>query len=253
MGIDGIIPLRYVPSLMQLHYPESEFIREVDNEESSNALGPETLERFRKIQRIHNHWSRPAAPRSYYWYLTFEQFPQLHSLTAECQKAISFPYYDLTPVSELHLTLDRIALDGDITPEQLKEIEAIAMRTCQKIQPFNITIGYLSGTAGAIGFTAYPTQSIRILRDAFRAATLSVYPDAPVRDSGFHPHVTIAYGNSDDVPATDVIAIVEELNATASVGVTITEGVLVSLERRPRSYAWQAISRIPLAQRSCCA
>jgi 2'-5' RNA ligase len=208
---------------------------------------PEDLERFRNIRSLHNHWSRPIGPRAYYWYVTFENCPELHSLARKCQEAISFPYYDLTPLRELHITLDRIKFDRDITPDGLGAVEAAAISACGKMKPFDVTISSLGGTPGAIGFTASPAQPIRELRDTLRAATLSAYPDAPVRSSEFHPHVAIAYANSDNVPAAEVIAAVEKLNETAHVSVTITEGTLVLLERRARSYAWQAVSRIPLA------
>jgi hypothetical protein len=58
--------------------------------------------------------------------------------------------------------------------------------------------------------------------------------------------VTIAYANADDVPAAEAVAAVEKLNATARVDVTIEDASLVLLARRQRSYAWQAISRVPL-------
>jgi 2'-5' RNA ligase len=207
----------------------------------------EELERFRNIRLLHNHWSRPIGPRAYYWYLTFENNPELRSLAGQCQQVISFPYYDLTPLRDLHMTLDRVAFDGDVTPDLLEAIEAAAILTCKKAKPFAVTIGSLGGTPGAIGFTASPAQPIRELRDTLRAATLSVYPDAPVRRPEFHPHIAIAYANSDDVPAIGAIEAVEKLNATARIGITVTEGTLVLLERHPRSYAWQAVSRIPLA------
>lgn len=220
---------------------------ETSSAEGANFTNLEELERFRNIRWLRNHWSRPIGPRAYYWYLTFENSPELHSLVRECQEAIAFPYYDLMPSRDLHLTLDRIAFDDDITLDQLGTIEAAAIHACREIPPFDLTIGSLGGTPGAIGFAASPGQPIRDLRDTFREATLSVYPDAPVRRSEFHPHVAIAYANSDDVPAAEAIAAVEKLNAIARVNVTIEEGVLVLLERRQRSYAWQAISRIPVA------
>lgn len=212
-----------------------------------NPAGTEEWERFRSIRLLHNHWARPIGPRAYYWYLTFENYPELHSIAKECQQEIAFPYYDMTPPRELHLTLDRIALERDIEPDQLAEIEHAAARACSEIPPFEITLGYLGGTRGAIGFSAYPEQPIRELRDTLRAVTLSSRPNAPAGDSEFHPHVTIAYANSDNIQAAEVIAAVEKLNATASATVTVTHGTLVLLERRPRSYAWQAFSRIPLS------
>jgi 2'-5' RNA ligase len=153
----------------------------------------------------------------------------------------------LTPLRDLHMTLDRVAFDGDVTPDLLETIEAAAILACKKTKPFDVTIGSLGGTPGAIGFTASPAQPIRELRDTLRAATLSVYPDAPVRRPEFHPHVAIAYANSDNVSAIEAIKAVGKLNATTRIGITITEVTLVLLERRPRSYAWQAVSRIPLA------
>jgi 2'-5' RNA ligase len=205
------------------------------------------LERFRTIQWLHNHWARPAGPCAYYWYLTFGNSPALHSLVGECQEAIAFPYYDLTPLPDLHLTLDRIAFDGAITPDQLAAIEAAAADACRTVAPFAVTVGALGGTRGAIGFTASPAQPVRDLRDALRAATLSVCPQAPVRRSEFHPHVAIAYANSDGIPAAEAIAAVEKLHATARAEVTVTDAALVLLERRQRAYAWHPVARIPLA------
>jgi len=204
------------------------------------------LERFRSIQRLRNHWSRPIGPRSYYWYLTFEQSPQLGLLAAECQRAIAFPYYDPISTQDLHLTLDRIAFDSEIALLQLDEIEAAARIICQEISPFDVTIGRLGGTPGAIGFTAFPVQPLAALRNALRKATLSVYPAAPLRHSGFHPHVAIAYSNSDDIPAAEVIAVVKRLNPVAYVDVTINDGALVLLERDHRAYKWQVVSQVPL-------
>lgn len=217
-------------------------------EQNANTLDEE-LERFRRIRWLTNHWARPVGPRAYYWYLTFERFSDLHALAERCQRAISFPHYDLTPRDDLHLTLDRIAFEDDVTRSDLSAIEAAAVRASQKVAPFDITIGALGGTPGAIGFTAYPDGPIRHLRDELRGATLSVHPSAPIKHSSFHPHVAIAYCNSDDVSAAETVAAVEGVRATATVGVTITDVSLVSLARRPRAYGWTTLLRIPLSGR----
>ncbi|MFI6501109.1 2'-5' RNA ligase family protein [Nonomuraea typhae] len=206
-------------------------------------------ERFRKLQSLTNHWRRPATPRAYYWYLTFDIPPHLRSLVRRCQEAISFPYYDLLADSDLHLTLDRIAFEGNITLDQLNSIKAAAINACEEIPPLNITIGSLGGTSGAIGFSASPIGKIRHLRDTLREATLSIYPDAPIKDSEFHPHVTIAYCNASDVSATQAVAAVEKLSGLTCADVTAKEGALVLLERRKRSYSWEAIFHIPLSGR----
>jgi 2'-5' RNA ligase len=211
-----------------------------------DTANPGDLKHFRQVGRLGNHWARPASPPSYYWYLTFEDSPELQSLAWHCQQAIRFPYYDLTPADQLHLTLDRIAFAGEITEDQLAAIEAAAILACQQIPPLDVTIGSLGGTRSAIGFAALPAEPIQHLRDVFRDATLSVCPRAPVRHADFHPHVAIAYCNSEDVPAADAVAAVEKLRPTASVDVTVRQGVMVLLDRQLRSYSWRTVFRVRL-------
>jgi hypothetical protein len=208
----------------------------------------EDLERFRNIRWLHNHWSRSLSTRAYYWYLTFEDSRDLHSLARKCQDAIDFPYYDLTPPRDLHLTLDRIAFAEDIPDSILADITAVAMRACQQMPEFDITIGPLGGTPGAIGFSTLPAKRLKSLRDKLRAATLSVYPEVPVRCNEFHAHA-IAYANSENIPAVDIVSAVENINATirADVRVKVGNAALVLLQQRQRSYAWEVVSRIPLA------
>ena len=205
------------------------------------------VQEFRNLRSLTNHWARPIEPPAYYWYLTFEHSTELQAAALRCRQAISFPYYDLTPVGDLHLTLDRIAFEGELADGQLAAIEAAARQACRNIARFEITISLLGGVSGAIGFTALPKQPIRDLKDVLRAATLSAYPDAPIRQSRFHPHVAIAYANSDDVPAAEVISAMEKLNASAErADVAVNQVTLVLLERRPRSYAWRAVTRMAL-------
>jgi 2'-5' RNA ligase len=218
------------------------------DEQSAKTLDEE-LERFRNIRWLTNHWARPVGPRAFYWYLTFDRSADLHSLAERCQRAISFPHYDLTPPSDLHLTLDRIGFEDDVTRNDLSAIEAAATRACQRVTPFDITIGALGGTPGAIGFMAYPELPIRTLRDELRGATLSVHPSAPIKHSAFHPHVAIAYCNSDDVPAAETVAAVQGVRATARVSVTVRDVSLVLLARCPRAYEWTTLLRIPLSGR----
>jgi 2'-5' RNA ligase len=208
------------------------------------------LDRFRSIRQLKNHWARPAGRRSLYWYLTFEHSAELRSLARKCQEAIAFPYYDLTDPSGLHMTLDRVAFEDTIAAAQLDDIEAAAIHACRSVSPFEITFSLLTGTPGAIGFTALPIQPIQRLRDTLRAATLAAYPGAPVRDHAFHPHVAIAYANA-PVPAAEAIAAVESVNATTPrVDVPIREARLVLLEQRQHAYAWDLLSHIALTGQS---
>jgi 2'-5' RNA ligase len=203
---------------------------------------------FASTALLRNHWSGPARPRAYYWYLLFAGATEARALAARCQQAIAFPYYDQVPPPGLHMTLDRIGTEAGVTTAQLSSIEAGARRACQAIPPFRIMLGPVEGSPGAVGFMAAPVGRIDQLRDALRGATLSACPDAPVMREAPPPHVTIAYANTDDVPAADAIAAVGKLNATAPwAEAAVAEATLVLLERRQRAYAWQPVARIPLA------
>lgn len=203
---------------------------------------------FREIRSLRNHWSRPIGSQAYYWYLTFENSPELLARVREYQQAVAYPYYDKTLARSLHLTLDRIAYVNEVSPRQIRAIESAAIRACRKIPHFDVTVGDLGGTRGAIGFSVYPHQPMCDLRDSLRAATRSVYPEASVARADFQPHITIAYANTDGIPAAEIISKAEQLNATIlPAEVPVREVSLVLLERRQRSYAWHATSRIPLA------
>jgi hypothetical protein len=183
----------------------------------------------------------------YYWFLTFEQAPEFHSLTKECQQAIGSTYFAPTPVDGLHLTLDRIAYYGESTPAQRDLITTAALHTCQELSPFSMTMERLGNLGGAIGFNVMPTEHVHNLRDTLRAATLSIVPDAPVKTAASDPHVTIAYPVLDG-RSTMAAATADTINATIrGVDVTVTEAAMVLLERREHSYEWDVVTRIPLA------
>jgi 2'-5' RNA ligase superfamily len=202
---------------------------------------------FGNIQLLRNHWSGPAQPRAYYWYLTFADDAAICDLATRAQQALAFPYYDPVLPHGLHMTIDRIAPEGGITAAQLNSVSATGRLACQAIPPFRIRLGELSGTRGAIGFTVTPVAPISRLRDTLRAATLSVCPDAAATREEMIPHVTIAYGNTDGVPAADAIAAVETLNASRPrAEATVRQAAVVLLERRQRSYTWKLLSLVPL-------
>lgn len=205
-----------------------------------------TADRFWQLEWLHNHWSRPGGSRSWQWYLTFEDCPRLHALARRCQAAVASPYYDLIPPDGLHLTLCRIAAVDELTAEQATEVSAVATRACAALAPFDISIGRLGGTSGALGFAVDSSEQLRQLRDILHEATRSAVPDLRPPESEFEPHVSIAYCNSDGVPAAPVIAAVKNLQTLPPVTTTVREALIVLLERRERAYVWRSVARTPL-------
>ncbi|UGT68310.1 2'-5' RNA ligase family protein [Nocardia gipuzkoensis] len=185
---------------------------------------------------------RRAGPLGYYWFITFEHASDLHALTEECQQAIDATCFYPVSSDRLHLTLDRIAYDGESAREQLDSIVTAARRACRDQMPFTMTIEQPSNLRGAIGFKVSPAERVRNLRDVLRSATLSVLPEAPVKESVSDPHVTIAY------PAFARAADAVEIStAIPRADVSVTEAAMVLLERREFSYSWDVYARISLA------
>jgi 2'-5' RNA ligase len=205
-----------------------------------------TIDYFRQLQVLHDHWARPRRPPSYYWYLTFQDAKPLVDLTRKCQAAISFPYYDQIPVERLHMSLHRIAAIDELTEDQLAAIARTATRACEWIAPFDISVESLGGTMGAIGFNVRPAAALQQLRNTLAEAARQVRHVDQSRNYEVQPHVSIAYCNR-AVPADQAIAAIETLNPLPPATTRIKEAILVLLERRERSYAWQTVAQLPLS------
>ncbi|WP_407566947.1 2'-5' RNA ligase family protein [Polymorphospora sp. A560] len=162
------------------------------------------------------------------------------------QALINFPFYDLVENRALHLTIDRIAYEGNVADRELIEIEATARHTCRAVPAFELHVGSIGGTPGAIGFSMHPVEPLRQLRNALREATLSVLPDAPVKSLSFNPHLTIAYSNT-HVSAARAIAAAEAVNELPRVSVSVETVDLVLMERRESAYTWEEVAQINLA------
>lgn len=213
-----------------------------------NAGAAADLRRFRSTSSLSNHWARLgnlSAPRTYYWYLTFQDAPQVRTMAARCQEDLQFSYYDLVAADELHLTIDRIGDEGQISTKQLRVIEEKAVAACTAATPFLVTIGSLTGTAGAVGFDVSPVEPLVELREALRSATLAGGDAARPKAGKFHAHIAIAYANA-EVDPTEAIETVVRLHSLPPVQAAVTNASLVLLERRRGSYTWNSIASIPL-------
>ncbi|WP_253787461.1 2'-5' RNA ligase family protein [Nocardia amikacinitolerans] len=187
-------------------------------------------------------------PLGYYWFITFEHASDLHSLTEELRQAIDTTYFAPVSMNGLHLTLDRIAYIDECTPEQLDSIAAAARRACKNQPPFSMMFEQLGNLCGAIGFKVSPAERVRGLRDELRSATISVLPEAPIKGSSSDPHVTVAYPVGEDLSAMAAATADRMSTMVRRVDVTVSEAVMVLLERRRHGYWWKEVTRIPLGK-----
>ena len=205
-------------------------------------------QQFSGISTTVNHWNRPdwhPGRSAFYWYLTFETCEHLHSMVRRCQQVVAHnPAFDLVSVDDVHMTLDRVAFENEISEHQLDVVEREVAAIIRRFPAFRVEVGPLSGSPGALSFSVAPFDPLNQLRLTLTRATATVVNDV-VPSSAFRPHVGIAYCNS-EVPAQPVIQAVDSVRDVPTVDVLINRVSLVRLTRLERAYRWSARRRLLL-------
>jgi 2'-5' RNA ligase len=204
---------------------------------------------FSSLDRMKSHWDRPGwwpGRRAYYWYLTFSEESELHAIAAQCQAELEAPYLDRVPITDLHMTIERVAFDDEISETKLDQIASAADEACRTFSPFTLYIGPLAGSSGAISFSASPHATIAHLRNTLVTATKTVLGEASRPDSAhFRPHVGIAYCNK-DVAMEPIISTITPFRRIPIIEVNVRRAALVALTRGQNSYRWIERYTIPL-------
>ena len=204
---------------------------------------------FSSLKRMRSHWDRAGwwpGRRAYYWYLTFSEESEFHEIAAQCQTELEAPYLDCVPLTDLHMTLERVAFDDEISKTELDRIASVADEGCRALSPFRLHIGPLAGSSGAISFSASPHAIIAELRNTLTTAAKAIPGKASPSDgTHFRPHVGIAYCNT-DVAAEPIINAVRSIRRMPIVEVDVQTVALVALTRGQNSYRWIELCTIPL-------
>jgi 2'-5' RNA ligase len=217
----------------------------------SGRFDPATaLNSFLASDSTHDHWSRASRLSSesgYYWMLTFEGSEQLSELAATCGKKLTGLPYDLVPEDGLHLTIGRIAMESEIG---IGEIHRIAGRleSSISVEVFDVLVGWLTGTAGALGFLVNPYERILQVSKAIREVMPAGHPEPLMHEKMTPPHITIGYANA-CADATSIKKVVQNLHTISPVQVQVQSVALVRLSRRRGKYSWTTIRRVGLGNR----
>jgi 2'-5' RNA ligase len=213
------------------------------------------MDRFSNLKEFSNHWERRGwwpGRRGYYWYLTFADETALQDLANKCQEVMRSPQFDLTPLSDLHLTLGRISFDDTITFQELAIIEAAARSACSRISSFRLDVGPLTGSETALRLSVSPWGPINSLRFTLDAITASILPrEEEVSPEPFLPHIGIAYCNS-RILAPPIVSRTQVTHSFPDVQVSISNLALVLLERGEQSYDWTILATVSLSPESSC-
>ncbi|WP_219502084.1 2'-5' RNA ligase family protein [Nonomuraea ceibae] len=205
----------------------------------------EDWRRFSSLSIMKNHWENPrwtAGREAYYWYLCLDS-PKLREVTEYCQRRLPHRFLDPVPLDALHLTLPKLGWVDQISRDDLSAIADVARSSCASLQPFNMTIGPISGSPGAVRFSVDPWRTVVALREQLLAAVESVR--GAQRDQEFRPHVGIAYCN-DEVEAEPLIEAVAPLRELPTVEIGVSKVELVRLRREGRTYRWSVVETVSL-------
>lgn len=187
----------------------------------------------------------PSGFSAYYWYLTFED-AELVSLAQHCQQSLSS--FGLHPVSlsSLHMTLCRVGAADAMSETALEVVTASAAEELHRIDSFEIEVGPLAGSSGAIRFSVTPWSSVWQLTTILRSQSLNGAAGTASKPiAHFRPHVGIAYSNRRQEIAP-IIERVSQLRNMVPVPVMVKQVKLVRLWRSQDSYQWDNVATIAL-------
>ncbi|QVI24124.1 2'-5' RNA ligase family protein [Nocardia tengchongensis] len=203
---------------------------------------------FRNIEYTVDHWSRnewPSGREVFYWYLTFRN-SELINLAQLCQNSLNSDGFDLVPLDRLHITILRIGNYDEISQEDIQAIADSAKVGLSDIDSFDLTVGPLAGSRGAVRFTVSPWKELFQLHRILGAATRKVLPDLPIASTQrFRPHLGIGYSNRQQ-EAASLIEQVASLRDATPVTVQVEAVKLVRLRRELHAYHWEDVATLAL-------
>lgn len=207
---------------------------------------------FQAVDTLVEHWDRPgwrSGRASYHWMaLTSVGQPVLDLLRHTQVGLADQQGLDLIALDAIHLTVSRIGGESDVPTEQRPRIAAAGRARCADLRPFEVEVGPLAGSRGAVRFSIAPWDGLLRLHDRLRAATIDVLGESatPAPSSAFRPHLGIAYSGRPQ-PARPVVQAVQALRRLPCAREVVSAAELVRLERADRAYRVQSLHTVRLA------
>lgn len=210
----------------------------------------EDWRRFRGIQRLGDHWVREDWPlgRHYTtWYVVFRD-PAVQAYAARFQGELAdLDYLDPIPADGLHMTIQGVAYRDQLDDEQIAAIAQRGAERCADLEPFDLSLGPISGFRAGTFVRAEPWAPVQQLRDRLRNAITDVLGAGALSPEGspFKPHMSITYCHADS-PAAPLIERLHRLRSAERVTTTVRSAELLDLYRHDLAYHWTTIASVPL-------
>jgi 2'-5' RNA ligase len=199
--------------------------------------------------RLRDHWwPRPGWRPGriiYTWHLTFEDAKDLHRLVAVYQSKLApLPGLNAVPLEWLHLTIQGVGYTDEVSDHEISSVAEAVRTTVAEVPAFELTFGRPVIYGEAIAIRPDPAEPLQALLQAIRAGIAAATgPESirtgPEQASGFHPHMSIAYSNTDSDAAPYVDALNTVSPAPAVVPVTAVALIRQGRQLEPdRLYYW---------------
>lgn len=200
-------------------------------------------------ERMTDHWWwRPGVRpfrRMYVWHILFADQPEVIAWLRACQSLLTdVPGLDPVPPEWLHMTTQVVGFVDEITEAEAGAMADAAARRLRRVEPIAAELGSpLPHTEGVV-LGVQPGRALDPVRAAIREAVAETVRAHRLTDeSGWTPHLSIAYSNREG-PAAPVVEAMRHMPGPVEVRVGNVH--LVGQERVGRLYRWDRIAVVPL-------
>jgi 2'-5' RNA ligase len=207
----------------------------------------------RHADQLRNHWWwRPGwslGKRFYTWHLTFDGAEDLHKLV-DTYKAVlkGIPGLDPVPQQWLHLTMQGVGFTDQIREDDLNTIIEAVEEELRRLPAVDLTFQRAVVRPESVALPPSPADAVARIRSAIRAGIRDATGDVPESETGFQPHVSLAYHNRDGASA-DIITALQTVSPKPVV-VRVDSAALIELNRDNSMYEWRTVKELRMTRGS---
>ncbi|GAB6900129.1 2'-5' RNA ligase family protein [Kineosporia succinea] len=208
------------------------------------------------MKGLHDHWVEMPEwqPGRELWafYLTFADAHALHARVARDQAALTRVHHlDPIPRPRLHLSVQGIAFRDLVHDAEIERLADVVREAVSRRPLPRLLAGPAANDYDAVSLPVQPAAEIVALRDLVRLTAYDLIgPERiyqlPESESGFVPHVSIAYSSA-EISGEELAAGLEHTSPETT-EIDVRHLSLVALRRANRAWSWQREVRLPFAQ-----
>lgn len=207
---------------------------------------------------LHDHWVEMPEwlPGRELWafYLTFDGAHELHTRIEADQAALAgVEGLDMIPRQRLHMSVQGVVFRDLVEQDEIDRLAAAVGTALAGRRMPRLYAGPAMNDYDAVGLPIEPAGEIVAVRDLIRLAaaeligTDRIY-QLPESESGFVPHVSIAYAHR-EITGPDLAAgLAGTHQGTTAIDARYLS--LVGLRRADRAWSWEHETRLPFAEPS---